>query len=132
MPADETPESTRHLALRVTTMPRDTNQYGTIFGGVILSWIDQAGFVQARRHAEMRWVTASLDRVDFQAPVHVGDVVSFFTRTLGAGRTSLQIGVEVDAGRFGTTKDVRVTTARMTVVAVDEHGRPTPFQDQAP
>jgi hypothetical protein len=76
----------RRLALRVTMMPRDTNHYGTIFGGVILSLIDQAGFVEARTHGSHRWVTAAIDRVEFVAPVQVGDVVSLLTKTVRDGQ----------------------------------------------
>ena len=77
--------SENRLSLRVMTLPRDTNQYGTIFGGVILSYIDQAGFVEARRHGVHRWVTASIERVDFKAPVHLGDTVNFLTKTVPQG-----------------------------------------------
>ncbi len=125
------PEAQRRLALRVVTLPQDTNIYGTIFGGVILSYIDQAGFVEARTHGCHRWVTASLDRVDFHAPVHLGDVVAFYTRTQRAGTTSVTIGVEVDAERFGTGETVRVTEATITLVAIDAQGKPIPFRTAA-
>lgn len=116
------------LALRVATLPRDTNHYGTIFGGVILSYIDQAGFVEARRNGQHRWVTASLDRVDFKAPVHLGDVVNFYASTVRQGTKSVTIQVEVDAERFTTGKAVRVTTATMTMVAIDASGKPIDFR----
>lgn len=125
----ESPE--RRLALRVVTLPRDTNIYGTIFGGVILSYIDQAGFVQARSHGCHRWVTASLDRVDFHAPVHLGDVVAFYTSTIRLGTTSVTVRVEVDAERFGSGQRVRVTEATMTLVAIDEKGKPIAFTQPA-
>ena len=118
----------RRLALRVVTMPPDTNQYGTIFGGVILSYIDQAGFVEARRHGAHRWVTASLDRVDFSAPVHLGDIVSFYTHTSREGTKSVTIQVEVEAERFATGLVVPVTTATITLVAINASGRPIPFR----
>jgi len=122
------PESDgRRLALRVTMMPRDTNHYGTIFGGVILSLIDQAGFVEARTHGSHRWVTAAIDRVEFVAPVQVGDVVSLYTTTLRTGRTSVTVGVEVDAERYSSGETARVTSATMTMVSVDEAGHPIPF-----
>lgn len=113
--------------LRVVMMPRDTNQYGTIFGGVILSYIDQAGFVEARRHGAHRWVTAAIDRVDFKAPVHTGDVVSFLTRTVRTGTSSVTVAVEVLAERFSGRDTVQVTTASLTLVAVDASGRAIPF-----
>lgn len=123
---------TRRLALRVVTQPRDTNHYGTIFGGVILSYIDQAGFVEARRHGAHRWVTASMDRVDFKAPVHTGDIVSFLTRTIRCGTTSVTVAVEVEAERREGGGLVPVTAATMTLVAVDRSGRPIPFRTAPP
>lgn len=118
----------RRLALRIVTLPRDTNVYGTIFGGVILSYIDQAGFVEARRHGAHRWVTATMDRVDFKAPVHVGDIVSFYTRTSKLGTKSVTVGVEVEAERFTSGETVPVTAATTVMVSVDAHGAPIPFR----
>lgn len=118
----------RTLALRVATLPRDTNHYGTIFGGVILAYIDQAGFVQARRHGAHRWVTAALDRVEFKSPVHVGDVVNFYASTIREGTTSVSVCIEVEAERYSNAETVAVTTATMTLVAVDAGGKPIPFR----
>lgn len=115
------------LALRVVTMPRETNPYGTIFGGVVLSYIDQAGFVEARRHGDFDWVTASIQRVDFRAPVGVGDVVSLHTHTTRLGRTSIDVTVEVYAERAGADQRVHVTSATLTMVALRD-GVPTPFR----
>lgn len=120
-------EADRRLALRVVTLPRDTNHYGTIFGGVILSYLDQAGFVEARRHGAHRWVTASVDRVDFHAPVQLGDIVSFYTRTARKGTTSVTVTVQVEAERYLTGDVVEVTEATLTLVAVNAAGRPIPF-----
>lgn len=116
------------MALRIVTMPRDTNHYGTIFGGVILSYIDQAGFVEARRNGNHRWVTASLDHVDFKAPVAVGDTVSFYTTTTRQGTKSVTVQVEVEAERYTTGQTVHVTSASLTMVAVDASGRAIPFR----
>lgn len=116
-----------HASLRVVVLPRDTNQYGTIFGGVILSFIDQAGFIEARRHGTHRWVTASIERVDFRAPVQVGDVVALLTRTESTGTTSVRVRVRVEAERSMTGDTVLVTEATMTMVAVNAAGRPIPF-----
>lgn len=118
----------RRLALKVVTLPKDTNQYGTIFGGVILSYIDQAGFVEARRHGAHRWVTVAIDRVEFKQPVHLGDVVTLYARTTRTGTTSVTVEVEVEAERFDSGQLVPVTAARMTMVSVDRHGRPVPFR----
>ena len=118
----------RRLALRVVTMPRDTNQYGTIFGGVILSYIDQAGFVEARRHGVHRWVTVAMDRIEFTSPVHLGDVVNFWTRTSRLGTTSVTVAIEVEVERFESGRCEGVTTAHMTLVSVDAAGQPIPFR----
>lgn len=115
------------LALRVLMMPRDTNHQGTIFGGIILAHIDQAGYVEARRHGLHRWVTASIDRVDFKAPVHVGEVVEFKSRTIRVGRTSVAVQVVVDAQRMDGDW-ARVTEAQLTMVSVDESGRAIPHR----
>jgi len=117
-------------SLRVIAMPRDTNNYGTVFGGVILSYLDQAGYVEARKHCACRWVTAAVDRVNFHAPVHVGDTISFYTRTLRKGRTSVTVDVLVTVERFDSGKMVEVTEATMTFVAIDHEGRPFPFGER--
>lgn len=120
----------RRMALRVVAMPRDTNPYGTIFGGVILSYIDQAGFVEARRHGHptgTKWVTVALDRVEFKKPVHLGDVVAFYAATTRIGTTSVTVRVEVEAEREGADRAIPVTEASITLVCVGPDGRPTPF-----
>ncbi len=121
------PNDDRRLALRIVTMPRDTNQYGTIFGGVILSYIDQASFVEARRHGVHRWVTASMDRVDFIAPVQLGDIVNFYTRTERLGTTSVTVLVDVEVQRYLTGATVAVTSASVAMVAVGPDCKPIPF-----
>lgn len=122
---------TRHVALRVVTMPKDTNQYGTIFGGVILSYIDQAGFVEARRHGVHKWVTVAMDRVEFKQPVHLGDVVALYTTLTRAGTTSVTVKVEVEAERYTSGKVVEVTEASITLVSVGPDNRPIPFRSPA-
>ncbi len=131
-PASIPPEfGERRLALRHVTLPKDTNHYGTIFGGVILSSIDQAGFVQARRHGAHRWVTVAMDKVVFKQPVHLGDVVSFYGRTVRMGRTSVTVLVEVEAERYASGTIVPVTEATLTMVSVDADGTPIPFTSPA-
>lgn len=108
-------------------MPRDTNPYGTIFGGVVLSYIDQAGFVEARRHGRHRWVTAAIERVEFKAPVHLGDVVNLYATTARLGTKSVTVSVEVEAERYDTGQTVAVTSATLVMVAIDPGGKPIPF-----
>jgi len=118
----------RFPAIRVTMLPRDTNAYGTIFGGVILSYIDLAGGVEARRQSPKKFVTKAMREVIFVAPVHLGDLVTFYTRTMKIGTTSICVDVEVEAERLGpggTKEIVKVTQAEVIYVAVDEMGHPT-------
>lgn len=120
-------ESLGEVSLRVTMMPRDTNVHGTIFGGIILSYIDQAGAVHARRSGCANVVTVAMDRVVFHEPVYVGDLVSFRTHTAGLGRTSIRIRVCVEAARYRDGSLVTVTEAEVTYVNVDENRRPAPI-----
>lgn len=120
----------REPTLRVIPLPRDTNEQGTIFGGVILSWIDQAGAAEARKTTSKRVVTVAMKEVEFKQPVYVGDVVSFYTRTERIGTTSITIDVDVEAQRRNDPDEVvRVTEATVIFVSVDEHGRPIPVKD---
>ena len=115
-------------AIRVMMMPRDTNAHGTIFGGVILSYIDQAGGVEARMHCHSKFVTVAMDGVVFKQPVFVGDVLSFRTQLLSVGRTSMKVKVCVDAERFDDPSNVvPVTEATLVFVAVDDDRRPIPL-----
>jgi len=108
-------------------MPADTNHQGTVFGGVVLSRIDQAGYLEARRHGRHRWVTVSMNQVQFVAPVYTGDVVTFLTRTIRTGRTSVTVEVRVEAERHEGGRNVLVTEAQLTLVSVDDDGAPVPF-----
>ena len=115
-------EMIRDAAIRLTMMPRDTNAHGTVFGGVILSYIDVAGGVEAVRHTKHeRFVTVAMKEVIFHEPVFIGDLVSFYAKTLHVGSTSITIHVEVEAERFGNKgQKVRVTSADITFVAINE------------
>jgi acyl-CoA thioesterase YciA len=112
----------RDAAIRLTMMPRDTNAHGTVFGGIILSYIDVAGGVEAVRHTRHeRFVTVAMKEVIFHEPVFMGDLVSFYAETLKVGRTSITIHVEVEAERFGNQGErVKVTEAEVVYVAIDE------------
>ncbi len=118
---------TNSIALSVVMMPRDANAYGSIFGGIILSYIDQAGFIEARKHGVHRWVTASMDRVDFEKPVFVGDVVRFYTNTIKTGTKSVSVEVTVIAERFDNNEQIEVTKADLTMVSIDADGNTIPF-----
>ncbi len=116
-------------AIKVLLLPKDTNALGTIFGGVILSHIDLASAVEARKTGARRWVTKAMHEVEFHQPVFLGDIVNFFTETLRVGRTSITVRVSVEAERWGSGhgERVKVTEAEVVLVSVDERGCPTPI-----
>ncbi len=116
-------ERLRNAAIRITMMPRDTNAHGTVFGGIILSYIDIAGGVGAVRHTHHdRFVTVAMKEVIFHEPVFVGDLVSFYANTVKVGSTSITIRVVVEAERFGSHgQSVRVTEAEVVYVAINQY-----------
>jgi acyl-CoA thioesterase YciA len=130
----------RDPAIRVLLLPKDTNAYGTIFGGVILSHVDIASAIEARRAGPHRYVTKAMREVEFHEPVFVGDVVSFFTETVRIGRTSVTVRVLVEAERWGTpsaagagahpAERIKVTEAEVVCVAVNAEGRPVPIRPE--
>ena len=132
--------SERIPAIKLVLLPKDTNAYGTIFGGVILSNIDLASAVEARRTAPHRYVTRAMHEVEFHEPVYVGDVVSFYAETVRVGRTSITVRVLVEAERWGTGHAaprvsgrgelVKVTEAEVVLVAVNEQGKPVPIRPE--
>lgn len=122
--------SERVPAIKVLLLPKDTNALGTIFGGVILSNIDLASAVEARKAAPHRYVTKAMREVEFHEPVFLGDIVNFFTETVRVGRTSITVRVTVVAERWGAGQgeQVKVTEAEVVLVAVDQNGQPTPIK----
>jgi len=121
-----TTPAAREPSIRVVMMPKDTNAHGTIFGGVILSYIDQAAAVEAKRQGCSYIVTVAMREVVFHEPVNVGDLVSFYTRLVRIGTTSITIAVEVRAQ--SSESDRRVTEAEVTFVNLDENKKPTPIR----
>src|SRR2546423_11144186 len=119
-------------AFRLTLMPRDTNPQGTIFGGIILSYIDMAGAIEAHRQTGIeRFVTVAMREVIFHKPVFVGDLVSFYAETVSIGTTSITIRVIVEAERVSArTERVRVTEAEVIYVAVDENRKKMKINDR--
>jgi acyl-CoA thioesterase YciA len=119
----------RDPAIRITLLPRDTNSQGTIFGGVILSYIDTAGAIEAHRYTRMpRFVTVAMKEVIFHKPVYVGDLVSFYAATVRVGTTSITVRVIVEVERLGKSERVRVTEAEVVYVAVSEKGDKIPIE----
>lgn len=122
-------EAMRDPAIRVILLPRDTNAQGSIFGGVILSQLDLAGVVEARKAGHRNFVTVLMRQVEFKQPVYTGDVVSFYTSTVKVGTTSVTVKVEVEAQRASDPSlKVAVTEAEIVYVAVDAQGRPIPVR----
>jgi acyl-CoA thioesterase YciA len=116
----------REPSIRVVMMPKDTNAHGTIFGGVILSYIDQAAAVEAKRNGGGFIVTVAMREVVFHGPVNVGDLVSFYTRLVRIGRTSITVAVEVRAQSQDAER--RVTEAEVTFVNLDKNKKPKPIE----
>ena len=117
----------RDPAIRITLLPRDTNSAGTIFGGVILSYIDMAGAIEAHRRTGMaRFVTVAMREVIFHKPVFVGDLMSLYAETVSIGNTSITVRVIVETERVvSPAEQVRVTEAEVVYVAVDEQRQKT-------
>ena len=125
LPQDDLPQG--DLTVRTIAMPADTNANGDIFGGWVLSQMDQAGGIAGVDRAQGRVVTVALDAMTFIRPVRVGDVLCVYTRVSHVGRTSMKIEVEAWARRFMTSMRERVTRATLTFVAIDDAGRPRPI-----
>ena len=129
-------------AIKVLLLPKDTNKLGTIFGGVILSHIDLASAVEARKAGPHRYVTKAMREVEFHEPVFLGDIVNFFTETVRIGRTSITVRVSVEAERWGSPtslgaraghgEHVKVTEAEVVLVAVNDQGRPVSIHPELP
>jgi acyl-CoA thioesterase YciA len=120
---NHTPKIESEVAIRITMMPRDTNSHGTVFGGIILSYIDVAGGVEAvRRTGHDRFVTVAMKEIIFLEPVFIGDLVSFYAETTKVGNTSISVRVIVEAERTGSVgQSIRVTEAEVTYVAINQY-----------
>ena len=115
------------LTVRQIAMPADTNANGDIFGGWVLSQMDQAGGIAGVERAQGRVVTIAVEALTFIRPVKVGDVLCVYTEVEKVGRTSMKIHIEAWARRFRTNGREKVTDATFTFVAIDDEGRPRPI-----
>jgi acyl-CoA hydrolase len=106
-------------------MPGDANNLGHVFGGVVLAMLDSTAAVAAIRHSRSACVTASIDRVDFREPIHLGDLVVMKASVNYVGRTSMEVGVRVEAEDLQTGSRRHTNSCYLTFVAVDSNGRPT-------
>ena len=125
--APDVTEPRGELTVRTIAMPADTNANGDIFGGWVLSQMDQAGGIAGVERAQGRVVTVALDAMQFIRPVRVGDVLCVYTEVEKVGRTSMKIHVEAWARRFTTHTREKVTDATFTFVAIDDNGKPRPI-----
>ncbi|MCJ2033697.1 acyl-CoA thioesterase [Methylobacterium sp. J-068] len=116
------------LTVRTIAMPADTNANGDIFGGWVMSQMDQAGGIAAVERSQGRAVTVAVNAMTFIRPVRVGDVLCVYTFIAHVGRTSMKIEVEAWARRFRTQVREKVTEATFTFVAIDDEGRPRPIE----
>ena len=112
------------LTVRISAMPADTNANGDIFGGWVLSRMDQAGGIAGVERARGRVVTIAVEGMTFIRPVRVGDVLEVYTEVESIGRTSMKIHIEAWARRFKTHDAEKVTDATFTFVAIDDNGKP--------
>jgi acyl-CoA thioesterase YciA len=115
------------LTVRISAMPADTNANGDIFGGWVMSRMDQAGGIAGVERARGRVVTITVEAMKFIRPVRVGDVLEVYTVVESIGRTSMKIHVEAWARRFQTQIHEKVTDANFTFVAIDDNGKPRPI-----
>ncbi|WP_284013746.1 acyl-CoA thioesterase [Halobaculum litoreum] len=115
-----------HTEMTELILPNDTNNLGRALGGAVLHWMDICGAIAAMRFARRQCVTASLDHVDFIAPIDLGEVAVLEAYVFNTGRTSVDVKVDVRAENPKTGEERRTTTSFLTFVALDEEGTPTP------
>lgn len=118
------PVSSSQVVMTQLVLPSHTNSLGTIFGGTIMSWIDIAAAIAAQRHSNKEVVTASIDRLDFIAPVYKGWVVNLKASVNFTSRTSMEVGVRVDAENPKTGETFHTASAYCTFVALGGNGKP--------
>jgi uncharacterized protein (TIGR00369 family) len=122
------PVSASRTTMSELMMPHMANNLGHVFGGVILSLVDRVAAAAAIRHARQSCVTVSVDRVDFHEPIHVGEFVVAHASVNLVGRTSLEVGVRIEAENLITGVKRHTNSCYVTFVAIDASGRPTPVR----
>jgi len=126
------PPSASHSVLTRWLGIADSNTAGYVHGGVIMRFCDEVAGIAAVRHSGLRVVTAAMDRMTFLQPVHVGQLLTVHASVNAAWRTSMEVGVRVTAEDIRNGAAWHVSTAYLTMVALDEDGRPTPIPPLAP
>ena len=112
--------------ISVVALPRDSNHYGTVYGGTVMGLVDQASYAAAIRHARRAVVTVAVDHMTFLLPIRIGDVITVKASVNYVGRTSMEIGVRIETERLDTGLVEHAGSAYLTMVAVDAQGKPTP------
>ena len=130
-PGSRTVEESQHEAAEIM-MPQHANILGHVFGGTVMAMMDTTAAVAAIRHARSTCVTASIDRVDFREPIHVGDLVLMKASVNYVGRTSMEVGVRVEAEDMISGRRRHTNSCYLTFVAVDRNGRPVPVPALVP
>ncbi len=120
------PVSASRVTLSLLATPESRNLFGNVHGGWILRQVDEAAYVTAARHAGNHAVTASIERVDFRSPIKVGDLVKLSCEVQWVGRTSMQVGVHIEAEDILTGQIRHTNTCVLTYVAIDKDLRPVP------
>ncbi len=126
------PISATRTTIQRIMMPMDANIVGNVYGGAILRYLDEVASIVAFRHARTNVVTASVDRMDFLVPVHIGDVLVLRAAINATGRTSMEVGVRVEAEDLRTGQIVHAGSCYLTMVALGADGRPTPVPPVVP
>jgi acyl-CoA thioesterase YciA len=122
------PKPEGELVVKTIAMPADTNRYGDMFGGWLVSQMDLGGAILAHKFGHQRMTTVAIDKMVFIRPVYVGDVVSCFAKVAKRGNTSIGVSIQVWVERIADQSILKVTEGLFTYVAIDEQGRPTPIQ----
>jgi acyl-CoA hydrolase len=120
------PVSASRSVISIVALPRDSNHYGYVYGGTVMGLVDQAAYAAAIRHARQPVVTVCVDHLTFLRPIHVGDVIVVKASVNYVGRTSMEVGVRVEAERMTTGEVEHVGSAYLTMVALDSGGQPAP------
>lgn len=113
-------------------MPNDANNFGTLFGGRLLQWMDLAGAMAATKHARCNVVTVAVDSVEFNEPVLLADMVKLIAKVTWAGKTSMEVKIDVFREKTETGETIKTNIAFMTFVALDNFGKPTAVPHIAP
>ncbi len=126
------PVSASQATMSELMMPHHANNLGNVFGGVILSLVDRVAAVAATRHARRQCVTVSVDRVDFLEPIYLSELVTARASVNYVGRTSMEVGVRIEAENLVTGQRRHTNSCYVTYVAIDAHGKPIPVPPVLP